>query len=163
MLTHDCIDKILEACRIEEVVSDFVSLRKRGVNYVGICPFHDDNNPSMYVSPAKGIFKCFVCDTGGDSVGFIMKHEKLSYTEALKYLANKYSIPIEEVYTDEKEKNEATERESLYAVAGFAQKFFTETLNETEEGRAIGLSYFKERGFSIHSTSSPIFIPVSSS
>lgn len=148
MLTHDCIDKILEACRIEEVVSDFVSLRKRGVNYVGICPFHDDNNPSMYVSPAKGIFKCFVCDTGGDSVGFIMKHEKLSYTEALKYLANKYSIPIEEVYTDENEKNEATERESLYAVAGFAQKFFTETLNETEEGRAIGLSYFKERGFS---------------
>jgi len=147
MIDKETIDKIFDAADIVDVVSDFVHLKKRGVNYIGNCPFHNEKTASFTVSPAKGIYKCFGCGKGGNSVNFIMEHEQLSYVETLKYLAKRYHIEVveQEVTDQEKEKNDA--RESMLVVNSYAQKTFTHNLTETEEGRAVGLKYFKERGF----------------
>ncbi len=147
MIDQITIDKIMDAADIVEVVSDFVSLRKRGVNYTGLCPFHDEKTPSFSVSPSKGICKCFSCGKGGNAAHFIMEHEQMSYYEALKYLAKKYHIEIAERELSDKEKAAKTTRESMLIVNEFAKEFFCKSLTETEEGRAIGLAYFKERGF----------------
>ena len=147
MIPKETVDKIIETSRIEEVVGDFVSLKKRGTSLIGLCPFHNEKTPSFHVSIGKGIFKCFGCGQGGDSVRFIMEHEKATYPEALRYLANKYSIEIEEVENSPEEQAVNDRRESLYIVSGWAAKFFHHQMMETDEGKSIGLSYFKERGF----------------
>ncbi|HKI89565.1 MAG TPA: DNA primase, partial [Draconibacterium sp.] len=147
VIDHATIERILDAAEITDVVSDFVTLRKRGVNMLGLCPFHNEKTPSFTVSPAKGIFKCFGCGKGGNSVNFIMEHENLSYPEALKWLAKKYHIDVVEEEETEEQKQLKDERESLMIVSGFAQKFFTRYLWEENEGRTIGLSYFRERSF----------------
>ncbi len=147
MIDNATIERILDAADIVDVVSDFVSLRKRGVNMLGLCPFHNEKTPSFTVSPAKGIFKCFGCGKGGNAVNFIMEHENLSYPEALKWLAKKYNIDVVEEEETEEQKQLKDERESLMIVSSFAQGFFTRYLWEEDEGRAIGLSYFRERGF----------------
>ncbi|WP_395807837.1 DNA primase [Daejeonella sp.] len=147
MIPKETVDKIIETSRIEEVVGDFVSLKKRGTSMIGLCPFHNEKTPSFHVSVGKGIFKCFGCGQGGDSVRFIMEHEKATYPEALRYLANKYSIEIEEVENSPEEQAVNDRRESLYIVSGWAAKFFHQQMMETDEGKSIGLSYFKERGF----------------
>ena len=139
---------ILDAARIEEVVGDFVALKKRGANYWGNCPFHQEKTPSFSVSPSKGIFKCFGCGKAGDSVTFLMEHEHMSYVEALRYLARKYNIEIQEEELTPEARQKESERESLYQVAQFAADYFTKTLWEDEEGRNVGLSYFRERKFS---------------
>lgn len=150
MISKPTIARIQNACRIEEVVGDFLTLKKRGINYIACCPFHNEKTPSFNVNPVRNIFKCFGCGKGGDSVNFVMEHEKLTYPEALRYLAKKYNIEIEELYDRnlEEEKKLETERESLYIVNAYAQKYFTDTLYNSKEGKAIGLSYFKERGLS---------------
>jgi DNA primase len=147
MIKPDTIDKIFDTARIEEVVGDFVTLKKRGVNMLGLCPFHNEKTPSFTVSPAKGIFKCFGCGKGGNSVNFIMELEHFSYPEALKYLANKYSIEIDEEKPSPEQQEAFDEKESLFNLTAFAQKHFEETIFDTEEGKAVGLSYFRERGF----------------
>lgn len=147
MIPKETIDKIFETARVEEVVGDFVSLKRRGVNLLGNCPFHNEKTPSFTVSPAKGIYKCFGCGKGGNSVNFIMEHESLSYPEALKYLAKKYNIEVPEVELSAEQIEHDNERESIFLVTAFAQKYFTEQLHHSPEGVAIGLSYFKERGF----------------
>lgn len=141
MITPFSIDKILSTARIEEVISDFVALKKRGVNYVGLCPFHNEKTPSFSVSPSKGIYKCFGCGASGNAVKFLMDHEKLSYPDALRWLAKKYNIVIEEVEETEELKREKSEREKILEVLQFAQKFFTNALLNTEEGKTIGLNY----------------------
>jgi len=145
MINHDTIDNIIQTARIEEVIGDFVNLRRRGVNQIGLCPFHNEKTPSFTVSPAKGIYKCFGCGKAGNSVNFIMEHEHFSYPEALKYLARKYNIEVEEEEQTPEQLQELNEKESLYNLNLFAQQYFSKTLSETEEGKAIGLSYFKER------------------
>lgn len=140
----------METSRVEEVVGDFVTLRKRGVNMIGLCPFHNEKTPSFTVSPAKGIYKCFGCGKAGNSVNFVMDHEHYSYPEALKYLAKKYSIEIEEEEQTPEQIEALNEKESLFAVSAFAQKYFTGQLFNSEEGKAIGLSYFKNRDFREH-------------
>ena len=147
MIPKDTVDKIIETSRIEEVVGDFVSLKRRGTSMIGLCPFHNEKTPSFHVSVGKGIFKCFGCGQGGDSVRFIMEHEKATYPEALRYLANKYSIEIAEVENTPEEQAVNDKRESLYIVSAWAAKFFQQQMLETDEGKSIGLSYFKERGF----------------
>ena len=147
MIPKETVDKIIESSRIEDVVGDFVSLKRRGTSMIGLCPFHNEKTPSFNVSVSKGIYKCFGCGKGGDSVRFIMDHEKASYPEALRYLANKYSIEIAEVENTPEEQAINDRRESLYIVSTFASKFFQKQMLETEEGKSIGLSYFKERGF----------------
>lgn len=152
MIPKHIITRIIETARIEEVVSDFLTLKKRGVNYIALCPFHNEKTPSFNVNPARNIYKCFGCGKGGDSVSFVMEHEKMTYPEALRYLAKKYNIEVEEIYNrdSEEEKKTESEREGLYVVNAFAQRYFTETLLNTDEGKSIGLSYFKERGLSDH-------------
>lgn len=147
MISKETIDEIYNAAQIEEVVADFVPLKRRGQNWVGVCPFHSDKNPSMYVSPRLGIFNCFVCHTGGNAVNFVMKHEQISYPEALRYLAKKYSINIVEDAQKEDLSEEDRLRESLIGVNKYAEQYFINQLLHTEEGQNIGLSYFKERGF----------------
>lgn len=147
MIPRDTIQNIIDTANIEEVVGDFVQLKKRGSNLLGVCPFHNEKTPSFTVSPAKGIFKCFGCGKAGNSVNFVMEHEKYSYPEALRYLAAKYGIEIEEQEASPEEKQLDTERESLFSLNAFAQKYYAQTLHESEEGKAIGLSYFIERGF----------------
>jgi len=147
LIDKTTIQEILETARIEEVVGEFVTLKKRGVNLLGLCPFHDEKTPSFTVSPSKGIFKCFGCDKAGNSVKFLMEHEKFSYPEALKYLAKKFNIEITEEEQTPEQIKLLNEKESLFHLNSFAAKFFTKNLLETEEGKAIGLSYFKERGF----------------
>jgi len=147
LINKDTIQNIIETARIEEVVSDFVTLKKRGVNLLGNCPFHNEKTPSFTVSPSKGIFKCFGCGKAGNAVNFLMEHEHLSYPEALRYLAKKYFIDIKEEQETPEQIQMQGEKESLYTASAFAQKFFSETLINTNEGKAIGLSYFKERGF----------------
>jgi DNA primase len=138
----------MAAVRIEEVVGDFVSLRKQGQDFVGICPFHDDKNPSLHVSPRLGIYKCFVCDAAGNPVKFLMEHEKMTYPEAIEYLAKKYGIPLEyERNESDEERQQRSLRESLLIVNEFAQKYFMEQLRNTEEGKLMGMAYLKERGF----------------
>ena len=147
MIPKETIDKIFEAARIEEVVGGFVQLKKRGANFIVRCPFHDEKTPSFTVSASKGIYKCFGCGKGGNSVSFVMEHEHYSYPEALKYLAEKYSIEIVEKEMTPEQSIRANDRDSLYVISSFANKFFQQKLWETEEGKVIGLSYYKERGF----------------
>ncbi len=147
MIDPATIEKILDTANIVDVIGDFVSLKKRGVNYVGLCPFHDEKTPSFTVSPSKSIYKCFGCGRSGNVVGFIMEYEHLSYPEALRYLAKKYHIEIEEKELTEDEIREQHESESLSTVTEFAKKYFTDSLFNNLEGISIGLSYFRERGF----------------
>ena len=147
MIPRDTIATILDTVHIEEVVSDFVSLKKRGANLIGVCPFHKEKTPSFIVSPAKGIFKCFGCGKAGDSVRFIMEHEHYSYPEALRFLAQKYNIIIEEKEQTPEELMAQNERERMFNINSFAQQYFSETMKNDEEGIAIGMSYFRERGF----------------
>ena len=147
MIDQPTIDRIIDAAQIYDVVSDFVTLRKRGVNYVGLCPFHDDKTPSFYVSPAKGLCKCFACGKGGNAVHFIMEHEQMSYPEALKYLAKKYGIEIKERELSNEEKLAQSERESLFIVNQFARDYFQNILRNHVDGRSIGMAYFRNRGF----------------
>ncbi len=146
MIPKETVDKIFDAADVYEVVRDYVNLKKAGVNYKGNCPFHDEKTPSFVVSPAKGIYKCFGCGAAGNSVKFVMEHEKISFPEALKVLAKKYHIEVvEEELTDEKIQENA-ERDSLFIVTEFAKNFFKNTLHKTDEGKNIALSYYKERG-----------------
>lgn len=148
MITKETIDKIFDVVRIEDVVGEFVQLKKRGVNYLGLCPFHNEKTPSFNVNPVRNIYKCFGCGKGGNAVNFIMELEHYTYPEALKFLAKKYNIEIEESVPDPKEIELRDERESLYILNSFASKTFADNLFESEEGKSIGLSYFHERGFS---------------
>jgi len=147
MIDQPTVERILDTAQIVDVVSDFVTLKKRGVNYVGLCPFHDDKTPSMYVSPAKGIFKCFACGKAGNAAGFVMEHEQMSWPDALRYLANKYGIEIHEKELTDEERQSQTERESLFVVNQFARDYFQQQLRQSEEGRNVGLAYFRGRGF----------------
>lgn len=148
MIDKATVGQILDTADIVEVVSDFVNLRRRGANYVGLCPFHNEKTPSFSVSKAKGICKCFSCGKGGSPVNFIMEHEQLSYYEALKYLAKKYHIEIQERVLTDTEREAQSERESMLIVNEYASTFFEENLYNTQDGKEIGLSYFYERGFS---------------
>lgn len=146
MIPGDTIETIITTARIEEVVGDFVMLRRRGVNLLGLCPFHNEKTPSFTVSPAKGIYKCFGCGKAGNAVGFIMEHEHSTYPDALRYLARKYNIEIQEEEQTPEQIQELNEKESLFNLNLFAQQFFTTTLHETDQGKSVGLSYFRERG-----------------
>ncbi|MBQ7998999.1 MAG: DNA primase [Bacteroidales bacterium] len=148
MIDHATIERILDTAQIVEVVSDFVSLKKRGTNYVACCPFHHEKTPSFSVSPSKGIFKCFGCGKAGSAVTFVMEHEQMSYVEALKYLGNKYGIEVKEKEESQEEAQQRLLHESLLIVNDFAKDFYAKRLWESEDGQAIGLSYFRERGFS---------------
>lgn len=147
MIDQSTIDRIFDAAQITEVVQDFVSLKRRGVNYLGNCPFHNEKTPSFTVSPAKNIFKCFGCGQGGNAVHFIMEHEHMTYYEALKYLAKKYHIEVVETVQKEEDVQVKNDRESMMVLSSYAQKVFTNNLFQNQEGKSIGLSYFKERGF----------------
>lgn len=147
MIDRGTIDRIMDAAQIVDVVSQFVTLKRRGVNYVGLCPFHEDSSPSFYVSPSKNICKCFACGEGGTAVHFIMKHEQLSYHDALKFLAKKYNIEVEERELSNEEKEAYNERESLFILNEYARNYFSAMLHEHIEGKSVGLSYFQERGF----------------
>lgn len=146
MIDQPTIDRILDAANVVDVVSEFVTLRKRGVNYVGLCPFHTDKSPSFYVSPSKNICKCFACGEGGTAVHFIMKHEQLSYFDALRYLAKKYNIEIQERELTEREKQIRGDRESMLIVNNWAGQYFSTLLHEHVEGKSVGMRYFVERG-----------------
>lgn len=147
MIDRNTIDKIMDAADIVDIVQDFVSLKKRGVNYLGCCPFHNEKTPSFTVSPAKGIFKCFGCGKSGNAIGFVMEHEQMTYPEALKYVAKKYGIEIveKELTAEEQQKND--DRESMRILNEFAAKYYQNILLNDPEGIALGLSYFRERGF----------------
>ena len=147
MIPKETIDQIFETARIEEIVSDFVALKKRGVNYIGNCPFHNEKTPSFTVSPTKGIYKCFGCGKGGNSINFIMEIEHFNYPEALKFVAKKYNIEIEEEEMSSEQVERANEKDSLFIVSNYAKEYFQDVLWNTEEGKSVGLSYFKERGF----------------
>lgn len=147
MIDQLTIEKILDAANIVDVVSEFVTLRRRGVNYVGLCPFHNEKTPSFYVSPSKGICKCFSCGKGGNVIHFLMEHEQMSYWDAAKWLARKYGIPYSERELTDSEKAIQNERESMFITNQFADDFFKDQLLNTEKGRAIGLAYFRKRGF----------------
>ncbi|MDO5460837.1 MAG: DNA primase [Bacteroidales bacterium] len=146
MIDRKTIEQIMDTAKVEEVVGDFVSLRKRGVNMIGLCPFHNEKTPSFTVSPSKNLWKCFGCGKGGKPVHFIMEHEQLSYPDALRWLAKKYHIEIKERELTDDEKREESVRESMFVINQYAQQYFVETLHETEEGKAIGMNYFKHRG-----------------
>lgn len=145
MIKHEDIVKILEAAQIADVVGAFVPLKKRGANYIGLCPFHNEKTPSFNVNPARGIFKCFGCGEGGDSVAFLMKHEHYTYPEALRWLAERYHIHIEETEATPEEKAAQSEKDRVFHVNEFAQKYFQNLLFNDEQGRSTGLSYFEER------------------
>ncbi|WP_321425660.1 DNA primase [uncultured Bacteroides sp.] len=147
MIDQATIDRILDASQIVDVVSEFVTLRKRGVNYVGLCPFHNEKTPSFSVSPSKGLCKCFSCGKGGNAVHFIMEHEQLSYYEALKYLAKKYNIEIKERELSNEEKQAQNTRESMFIVNSFARDYFQDILTNHIDGKSIGMAYFRQRGF----------------
>jgi len=147
MIDHNTVQQILDTADIVDVVSDFVALKRRGANWIGLCPFHNDRRPSFYVSRAKGICKCFACGEGGSAVNFIMKHEQLSYPEALRYLAHKYHIDIQEKELTDEEKQAQSEREAMFMLNEWACDYFEKQLHETQAGQDIGLTYFKERGF----------------
>ena len=147
MIDRQTVDRILDAANIVDVVSDFVTLRRAGANLKGLCPFHDDRTPSFMVSPSKNICKCFACGKGGTPVHFIMEHEQMTYPEALRYLAKKYNIEIKEREQTDEEKAEQSERESLFIVNEWANEWFQSQMNDTVDGRAVGLAYFRQRGF----------------
>ena len=145
MIPYETVDRIIDTARIEEVVGDFVTLKKRGANYTACCPFHNEKTPSFYVSPSKGIYKCFGCGKSGTAVGFVMEHESLSYVEALKYLARKYHIEVVEKEESAEEIAQKQRNESLLLVSEYAGRFFKESL-QTQEGQTIGYQYFRSRG-----------------
>ena len=147
MLDQTTIDRINDAAHIQDVVSDYVTLRKRGANLIGLCPFHNEKTPSFSVSPAKGIFKCFGCGKGGNSVHFIMEHEQISYYEALKFLAKKYHIEFEDRELSAEEMAVRNDRESMFLVNEYAQQYFSNNLHNHIDGKSIALAYFRERGF----------------
>ncbi|MCR9226995.1 MAG: DNA primase [Flavobacteriaceae bacterium] len=147
MISKTTIDQVYETARLEEVIGDFVQLKKSGSNFKGLSPFTDERTPSFMVSPVKQIWKDFSSGKGGNVVAFLMEHEHFTYPEAIKYLAKKYNIEVEETERTDEQKEQANERESMYLVSEYAQKYFAETLWNTELGKAIGLTYFKERGF----------------
>ena len=147
MIDQATIDRIMDAAQIVDVVSDFVTLRRRGVNYIGLCPFHNEKTPSFSVSPSKGLCKCFSCGKGGNVVHFIMEHEQLNYYEALKWLAKKYGIEVKERELSNEEKQAQSIRESLFLVNDFANNYFQNILHNHPDGQAIGMSYFRQRGF----------------
>ena len=147
MIDRATIDKIMDAANIVDVVSDFVTLKRAGANLKGLCPFHDDRTPSFIVSPAKNYCKCFACGKGGNPVGFIMEHEQITYPEALRYLAKKYGITIEEKEQTKEDLQRQDDRESMFIVNQWANEWFQRQLHETDDGRAIGLAYFRQRGF----------------
>ena len=146
MIDRATVDRIMDAAQIYEVVSDFVTLHKRGVNYVGLCPFHDDTTPSFSVSPAKGLCKCFACGKGGNAVHFIMEHEQIGFADALRYLAKKYNIPIKERELTEEEKVAQSERDALFVLNQYARDYFCNSLHESVEGRSLGMAYLRSRG-----------------
>ena len=147
MIDQATIDRIMDAAQIVDVVSEFVTLRRRGVNYVGLCPFHNEKTPSFSVSPSKGVCKCFSCGKGGNVVHFIMEHEQLNYYEALKWLAKKYGIEVKERELSDEEKQAQSIRESLFLINDFANSYFQDILHNHPDGQAIGMSYFRQRGF----------------
>lgn len=147
MIKQKTIDEIMETARVEEVIEDFVNLKRRGVNLIGLCPFHNEKTPSFTVSPSKGIYKCFGCGEGGDALKFVMEHEQLSYPEGLRYLAKKYGIEIEETEVSDEARAERQHQESLFLVNEFAKQFYQEQMFETDRGKSVALSYFKQRGF----------------
>ena len=147
MISQNTIQQILGRLDIIDVIGGFVKLKKRGANFLGLCPFHNEKTPSFTVSPTKEIYKCFGCGRSGNTISFLMEHEKYSYVESLKWLANKYGIEIEETFQTDEQKQTQLTADSLYIINSFAQQFFTDQLFETEEGQDIGLSYLKERGF----------------
>lgn len=147
MIPRETINQIIETARIEDVVGEFVTLKKRGSNLIGVCPFHKEKTPSFNVNPARNIFKCFGCGKAGDSVRFIMEHEHYSFQEALRYLAKKYGIKIEEREQTPEEIQAQNERERMFNINSFAQNYFSQTMMTTDEGQSVGLSYFRERGF----------------
>ncbi len=147
MITERSVQNIIENARIEDVVNDYVNLKKRGANMIGLCPFHNEKTPSFSVSPAKGIYKCFGCGKGGNSVQFVMEHEGFSFPEALRHLAAKFNIEIEETATSEEHIKQKQHQDSLYLVNKFAENYFQKLVLESDEGRSVGLSYFKSRGY----------------
>ena len=147
MIDRATIDKIMDAANIVDVVSDFVTLKRAGANLKGLCPFHDDRTPSFMVSPAKNYCKCFACGKGGNPVGFIMEHEQITYPEALRYLAKKYGIPVAEKEMTQEDVQRQDDRESMFIVNEWANNWFQQQLRETPDGKAIGLTYFRQRGF----------------
>ncbi len=147
MISKSTIDAVYDTARLEEVIGEFVQLKRSGSNYKGLSPFSDERTPSFMVSPTKQIWKDFSSGKGGNVVAFLMEHEHFTYPEAIRYLAKKYGIPIEETQQNDEEKAAANLKESLYLVSEFAQKYFENTLWNADDGKAIGLSYFKERGF----------------
>lgn len=147
LISQETIQQILGKLNIIDIIGEFVKLKKRGSNYLGLCPFHNEKTPSFTVSPAKEIYKCFGCGRSGNTISFIMEHEKYSYVETLKWLAGKYGIEIEETFQNDEQRQTRQLADSLYIVNSFAQQFFSQQLFETEEGQDIGLAYFKERGF----------------
>ena len=146
-ISQDSIRKVKEVVDILDVIGDFVNLKKKGQNWFGLSPFQDEKTPSFSVSPGKGIFKDFSSGKAGDSITFIMEHERLSYLEAIRYLAKKYGIELEESEPSHEEKQKASEIESLHIALNFARDYFIDQLKNSESGKAVGLSYFKERGF----------------
>ncbi len=147
MIPQSTIDRIIDAANIVDVVSDYVTLRRAGASYKGLCPFHDDKTPSFSVSPARGVCKCFSCGKGGNSVHFIMEMEQMNYIEALKHLAKKYGIPVEEEEMTDEQRQRMNERESMFAVNEWAANYFSQTMQNNQDGRSIGLAYFRSRGF----------------
>jgi DNA primase len=147
LISQDTIQQILSRIDIVEIVGGFVKLKKRGANYLGLCPFHNEKSPSFTVSPAKELYKCFGCGKSGNAVSFLMEHEKYSYVDALKFLAAKYNVTVEETYSSPEVKEQRQTADSLYIINSFAQQFFSKQLFDTEEGQAVALSYLKERGF----------------
>ncbi len=147
MIDRPTIAKIMDATKIEEVVSEFVTLKKRGINYVGLCPFHNDSNPSFSVSPTRGICHCFTCGKGGNAINFLMELEQMTYPDALRWLAKKYKIEIQERELTNEEKQRESERESMFIVNDWAAKYFQDILLHDVDGIAIGMAYFRGRGF----------------
>jgi len=147
MIPQETIQQILSRIDIIEIIGGFVKLKRRGTNYLGLCPFHNEKTPSFTVSPAKEIYKCFGCGKSGNTISFLMEHEKYSYVDALKWLAQKYGIEIQETFVSDEQRLQYQTADSLYIINGFAQQFFTRSLFETDEGQDVGLAYFKERGF----------------
>ena len=147
MISQKSVQEIIETAKIEDVVEEFVNLKRRGVNMLGLCPFHNEKTPSFTVSPAKNIFKCFGCGKGGNPVQFLMEHETLSFPEALRYLAKKYNIELEETVTSQETIEQRQVQDSLYLINQYARDFFQDQLFNTDLGKSVGLSYFKQRGF----------------
>lgn len=148
MITQDSISRVIDASVVEEVVGDYVDLKRRGVNLLGLCPFHDEKTPSFTVSPAKGIYKCFGCGKAGNSVSFVMDHDQLGFADSIRYLGKKFNIQVEETENTEEEKEKITEKENWQVVLNYATDYYAKNLLDSDEGKRIGLSYFIERGLS---------------